>query len=64
MREDMTAGYLVIDVERLRPQMQRISDRFLELMDLSVSNVYRGRLLAGGAYFLSFFGCLQISVTS
>ena len=34
MREDMTAGYLVIDVERLRPQMQRISDRFLELMDL------------------------------
>ena len=37
MREDMTAGYLVIDVERLRPQMQRISDRFMKLMEMRQS---------------------------
>jgi hypothetical protein len=37
MREDVTAAYLVIDVERLREPMQKITDRFLELMELKVS---------------------------
>lgn len=32
MREDITAGYLVVDVERLRQPMQRITDRMRELM--------------------------------
>ncbi len=32
MREDITAGYLVIDVERLREPMQKITDRLRELM--------------------------------
>jgi integrase len=34
MREDITAGYLVIDVERLREPMQRVADKFVELMDM------------------------------
>jgi integrase len=36
MREDLTAGYLVIDVERLRLPMQRVTDRLLELMGVAV----------------------------
>ena len=51
MREDMTAGYLVIDVERLRPQMQRISDRFEQLM-----NVKSARLIEAA--------CWQVALTS
>lgn len=35
MGEDITGAYLVIDVERLREPMQRITDRFLELMELA-----------------------------
>ena len=38
MREDITAGYLVIDVERLREPMQKITDRFIELMDLETKS--------------------------
>lgn len=34
MREDITAGYLVIDVERLREPMQKIADRFTNLMSI------------------------------
>jgi integrase len=34
MRDDITAGYLVINVERLREPMQKIADRFLELMEV------------------------------
>ena len=36
MRGDITAGYLVIDVERLREPMQRITDKLVELMELEI----------------------------
>ncbi len=39
MREDITAGYLVIDVERLREPMQRITDRLVELMGCGKANI-------------------------
>lgn len=32
VKEDMTGAYLIIDVERLRAPMQKITDRFLELI--------------------------------
>ena len=38
MRGDITAGYLVIDVERLREPMQKITDRFVELMELKTES--------------------------
>lgn len=31
---DVTAGYIVVDVERLRPAMQRITDHILRLAGL------------------------------
>jgi integrase len=34
--DDVTAAYLVINVERLRLPMQRITDRFLELMEVRI----------------------------
>lgn len=32
--KDVTGGYLVLDIERLRSQMSRITDAFLELLDV------------------------------
>jgi integrase len=53
MREDITAAYLVIDVERLRPIMQMITDRFLELMQIDP-----------GAGRVADEQCWQIAVSS
>jgi len=39
MRDDVTAAYLVIDVERLRAPMQRITDKFLELMEVRTKQI-------------------------
>ena len=34
MGQDTTAAYLVINLERLREPMQKITDKFLELMEV------------------------------
>lgn len=37
MNEDITAGYIVTDVERLRKPMQQITDYFLKCMGVQLS---------------------------
>lgn len=37
MNQDVTAGYIVIDVERLRAPMQMITDHLLKLMGIKKS---------------------------
>jgi integrase len=39
LREDVTSGYLIIDVERLREPMQKIADRFVELIERDTKSV-------------------------
>lgn len=36
---DVTAGYLVVDVERLRGFMEKISQHFLRLLEAEVSHL-------------------------
>ncbi len=37
MTNDVTAGYIIADVERLRKPMQRITDYILKYMDVKKS---------------------------
>lgn len=39
MSQDVTAGYIVMDVERLRLPMQRITDHMLKLMGVKLGEV-------------------------
>ena len=36
---DVTAGYIVLDLERLRQPMQAITDKLLKLIGLPTSNI-------------------------
>jgi integrase len=41
MNHDVTAGYIIMDVERLRAPMQKISDYLLKCMGVNESEVYQ-----------------------
>jgi len=42
MNNDITAGYIVNDVERLRKPMQQITDYLMESMEIYPANSSRG----------------------
>ena len=41
MTSDVTAGYVVIDIERLRKPMQMVTDYILKLMGIKSAEIVR-----------------------
>jgi len=44
--KEITERYLVLDIERLRPHMSRISDAFVELLDVNVADLGKWKRIA------------------